>query len=398
MKKLKKVLGMVVITAITANANAQTSWTYNADNVVLNPATARLMIGGTTTNTTKLHLYQSGGTSTGIVYGLYAQSLINNASSTGTLYGTYLTTSKQHSSSSGAVYGLYSTSNTYGQSGSVYGTYSNAYNYNSANTGTVYGNYVYGYNSNTTNGTVYGLYSTVSGGNANNRFSGYFTGGNVAVMNGNVGIGTTNPQYTMDIATSVSNSVRIGKVGYTGTLSVPYGAVAAQFNIDFTGYRDINIDQVGARIAAIRFNNHLANSALIQKTGLAFYTNPTGINAGTTDLAERMRITPEGNVGIGTTNPGVKLDVIGHIRAQEVRVCLNQGCDFVFEKDYDLMPLDKLREFITENKHLPEIAPAAVMESEGINLSEMNAKLLQKIEELTLYVTDLQKQIDELKK
>jgi len=163
MKKLKKVLGMVVITAITANANAQTSWTYNADNVVLNPATARLMIGGTTTNTTKLHLYQSGGTSTGIVYGLYAQSLINNASSTGTLYGTYLTTSKQHSSSSGAVYGLYSTSNTYGQSGSVYGTYSNAYNYNSANTGTVYGNYVYGYNSNTTNGTVYGLYSTVSG-------------------------------------------------------------------------------------------------------------------------------------------------------------------------------------------------------------------------------------------
>jgi hypothetical protein len=47
---------------------------------------------------------------------------------------------------------------------------------------------------------------------------------------------------------------------------------------------------------------------------------------------------------------------------------------------------------------LPEIAPAAEMESEGINLSEMNAKLLQKVEELTIYVIDLQKQIAQLKK
>jgi len=103
-----------------------------------------------------------------------------------------------------------------------------------------------------------------------------------------------------------------------------------------------------------------------------------------------------GNVGIGLTNPGTKLDVAGVIRAHEVKVCLNQGCDYVFEPDYPLMNLSDLNNFIKTNKHLPEVAPAAVMESEGINLSEMNALLLKKIEELTLYVIELNKKIEVL--
>ena len=101
-----------------------------------------------------------------------------------------------------------------------------------------------------------------------------------------------------------------------------------------------------------------------------------------------------GNIGIGTTNPTAKLDVIGIIRAEEVKVCLNQGCDFVFDKNYNLMSIKDLNSFIAENKHLPEIAPAAEMENEGINISEMNAKLLQKIEELTLYIIDLNERIE----
>jgi len=113
-----------------------------------------------------------------------------------------------------------------------------------------------------------------------------------------------------------------------------------------------------------------------------------------------------GNVGIGISNhPTIKLDVNGTIRSQEIKVCLNQGCDFVFEEDYRLMSLEELDSFIKTNKHLPDVAPAAIMEDEGINVSEMSAKLLQKIEELTLYIlqqekkmADLQNQINELKK
>ena len=121
--------------------------------------------------------------------------------------------------------------------------------------------------------------------------------------------------------------------------------------------------------------------------GMIFFTNAT----------PRLSIHYNGNIGIGTTNPGVKLDVVGAIRAHEVKVCLNQGCDYVFAPNYDLMSLPELEQFVSTNRHLPEVAPAAEMEQDGIDLSEMNALLLKKVEELTLYVIDLNKEVQTLK-
>jgi hypothetical protein len=100
-----------------------------------------------------------------------------------------------------------------------------------------------------------------------------------------------------------------------------------------------------------------------------------------------------GNVGIGTINPTSKLTVAGNINSREVKVSVDAGADFVFERDYALPSLQEVEKFVTENKHLPEIASAKEMQREGINLSEMNIKLLQKIEELTLYVIEQQKLI-----
>lgn len=130
----------------------------------------------------------------------------------------------------------------------------------------------------------------------------------------------------------------------------------------------------------------------------------TGILSGANfELYDRVNskssfvVNPEGNVGIGTTAPTSKLTVAGDINAREVRVTVNAGADFVFENDYNLPSLTSLDNYIKVNKHLPEIASAQAMQKDGINLSEMNIKLLQKIEEMTLYLIQQSKDMDLLK-
>lgn len=108
-----------------------------------------------------------------------------------------------------------------------------------------------------------------------------------------------------------------------------------------------------------------------------------------------------GNVGIGTGNPQAKLAVNGEILAKSVRVNTSSTYwpDYVFGDGYNLMSLRELERYVTVNKHLPGIPSAQEVEGQGdVDLGAMNALLLEKVEELTRYVIDLQHQIDELKK
>lgn len=104
-----------------------------------------------------------------------------------------------------------------------------------------------------------------------------------------------------------------------------------------------------------------------------------------------------GNVGIGTDNPQSMLDVRGKIIADEVEIKVNKGADFVFSPDYNLKPLSEVEAFVKKNKHLPEIPSEKNMQEEGVNVNELQIKLLQKIEELTLYVIEQNKQIESLR-
>lgn len=283
----------------------------------------------------------------------------------------------------------------------------------------------------------------------------------------------------LHVSNSSGGSLRIGKINDIGNRFVPLGSLTGQYNLDFSGYRDAASDQIGARIAALRINKHEANNALVQKTALAFYTNPLGSNTGTTDLVERMRISPEGNVGIGianpagilhlhssspvlvmtypiagfaairgnnntwvmgvggnagledvslgsqsgegqrtltlaaggaarlkilangnigigTTNPTSKLDVNGTIRAKELKIETTGWSDFVFDKNYNLPKLSEVERHIKEVNHLPGIPSEKEVLENGVNVVEMQAKLLQKIEELTLYIIEQDKQIQKL--
>ena len=113
-------------------------------------------------------------------------------------------------------------------------------------------------------------------------------------------------------------------------------------------------------------------------------------------------IKSNGEVGIGTplaSNPNnYKLAVNGTIGAKMVKVEMNSGAwsDFVFNDNYKLKSLKEVEDYINEKNHLPDIPTAKEVEDKGVNLGEMDAKLLQKIEELTLYLIEQNKRIEEL--
>jgi len=104
------------------------------------------------------------------------------------------------------------------------------------------------------------------------------------------------------------------------------------------------------------------------------------------------------NVGIGTSSPKNKLSVNGTIWAKEVKVSLTDAADWVFEEDYNLPTLQEVAAFIKVNKHLPEMPSAEEFRKNDMKVSEMTNKLLQKIEELTLYAIGQDKKLKEQSK
>ena len=115
------------------------------------------------------------------------------------------------------------------------------------------------------------------------------------------------------------------------------------------------------------------------------------------NTTDYFNILNNGNIGIGKTNPQNKLDVNGTVHSKEVKVDMTGWSDFVFKKEYKLPTLAEVEKHINENGHLENIPSEAEVLKNGISLGEMNAKLLQKIEELTLYIIEMKKENTEMK-
>jgi hypothetical protein len=120
---------------------------------------------------------------------------------------------------------------------------------------------------------------------------------------------------------------------------------------------------------------------------------------GASSSTEIFTILGTGSVGIGTANPGsFKLAVEGIIGAREVQVTTaNPWPDYVFTQEYKLKPLAQVEQFIQANRHLPDVPSAKEIQENGLKLGEMDGILLQKIEELTLYMIELKKENEALK-
>jgi hypothetical protein len=199
---------------------------------------------------------------------------------------------------------------------------------------------------------------------------------------GQVGVGTTSPQANLHIEGPSGlqqklaiNNPCVGCAG--GLIDIAMGSGNSSYATGIRGY--VPAGQPG-----------------IDRVFLGLYT--TTYNGGLQSRIERLTISDVGNVGIGNNNPDAKLTVTGQVHAQEVKVTVAApGPDYVFEKDYKLTSLEEIKNYIDQNKHLPEVPSAKEMEKNGIQLGEMNMLLLKKIEELTLYVIEQQKQIEILK-
>ncbi|WP_343305381.1 hypothetical protein AAHN97_28085 [Chitinophaga niabensis] len=202
-----------------------------------------------------------------------------------------------------------------------------------------------------------------------------FTGGNVSFTGGNVGMGTAAvPNYKLITKGPVWSSAPMGTVT---SASIPNFYVSA----DDPGVSDF---EVYTNTTATYMGPYL-NKPLV-------FVRNVGI--------ETMRIDQNGNVGIGTSAPnGYKLAVAGTAIAQKVKVTAAAASwpDYVFHKGYVLPSLQEVAAYIATHQHLPEIPSAAEIEKNGQDLGEMNKQLLKKVEELTLYIIQQQKETEGLK-
>ncbi|MBG6132353.1 hypothetical protein IWQ47_003675 [Aquimarina sp. EL_43] len=235
------------------------------------------------------------------------------------------------------------------------------------------------YNGFRRNGAKTEYYNIITGVNTNVIHE--FTGANRTIMSltqgGNVGIGTTNPQEKLHVKGNLLIDAFQNGGGAKGVFFREGFSTSNKYNLSILTHHDGDNTPDALDINAY--------------DGVYF-------NTGSNDRNPRMVILGDGNVGIGTTIPDSKLAVNGKIHAKEVKVDLTGWPDYVFENNYNLPSLQEVEHHIAEEGHLPNIPSASEVEKNGIQLGEMNARLLQKIEELTLYMIAQNKKTEQLQR
>ncbi|MEJ1242204.1 hypothetical protein WBG78_28910 [Chryseolinea sp. T2] len=274
---------------------------------------------------------------------------------------------------------------------------------------------------------------------------------------GNLGLGTSTPQKQLDVKTAVNDfasvgaSVAVGQwsglhFGYSEYNSTAYrksalvfervdnaargkihflnnaasttasaGLSDAKMTIDYTGYvgigstAPVNVVQIGNNPSGFSGNDFVFSNgngalAMHNDVGNTYFWGKKDISI-RPNGSMAIYATTSGNVGIGTATVDSRLTVNGKIKAEEIQVVVDVPADYVFAPEYELMDLSEVSKYVDENKHLPNVPSAKELKERGWNVGEMNNRLLEKVEELTLYLIDLknenakqQQEIESLKK
>jgi hypothetical protein len=226
-------------------------------------------------------------------------------------------------------------------------------------------------------------YVLITDGNGVGSWTSVFTlipwqkNGSYAYYNsGNVGIGTSSPGTKLHLYSTSHNYLTIENNGAPLESEVRFKNLDGEWEVGINGGEQFEIqDKETGNIVFLVDQNTPAHTMVLKSSG---------------------------NVGIGTNSPSKELDVNGDAKIQgileaEEIIVEASGADFVFEDNYRLLPLKGVEQYIKQHRHLPDIPSAKEVEANGVSLGQMQTKLLQKIEELTLYMIDLKKENEVLK-
>ncbi|MES2777453.1 MAG: hypothetical protein V4722_24955 [Bacteroidota bacterium] len=282
---------------------------------------------------------------------------------------------------------------------------------------------------------IYGVGANGNGirGKSFTGIAGYFETGSFGVAalvtsGGNVGINNPLPKALLSFDNVTGNKIdffytsdaaRYG-IGVQGNTLQLYSDIAASktaigygnstafteiFRVENSGITTITnpVELASGVVTSTQFKNSNNYTGAIKTIGTGFYSARMGFftyaGSGPSSLREYMSISDDGVIYMGqnitdfSKGTGYKLRVQGKIIAEELRVQLvNTWPDYVFAKNYNLRSLESLEEYIAQNQHLPNVPAAAEVEKSGIALGEMQSKMMEKIEEMTLYIIDLKKE------
>lgn len=208
------------------------------------------------------------------------------------------------------------------------------------------------------------------------------------------------------VRTANKERFRVAANGSIGVATAPDPVIAFKVGGRTQVVADVNSD-------AFYIGNNATNIGNGMSLLFLRYTQYQPENPGVLDVSgmtsptqyeQFFTLKANGKLGLGTINvdcaecTGYRLFVKEGIKTEKIKVEFadqHGWADYVFEKDYELMDLKKLEAFVNENKHLPEVPTAKEVVDNGLELKEFNALLLKKIEELTLYVIKLDKDLEE---
>ncbi len=202
---------------------------------------------------------------------------------------------------------------------------------------------------------------------------------------GNVGIGIL-PPFKLSVEDDIyltGSNPRFRMAGGTGAVFSEILWTLPNNTMDYKTMHAIDKFIIGRNTGLLGYTPDI----VIESTGL--------VGIGTEFPTAKLHVSGDVMIGNGSPASGYSLSVNGKIMSEEVRVELDGDWpDYVFEKDYQLPSLKQLESFINLNKHLPNIPAAKQVKKEGFDLGDMNRRLLEKIEELTLYIIEQDKKIN----